>query len=239
MTRPWMEPVRYRPFGDTGLLLEYGHKISPDIHERVMAMTRAVRKRNINGLRAVIPTYASVLLLYEPALTNPDLLCLSIETLAKNLDETEMDLPRVVRIPVCYEGEFALDMADLSSAWGISPEEAIRIHSSRKYLIYMVGFTPGFAFLGGLTLNFIPRDLKRQEQKCLGGPWGLPTARPVFIPLTALADGRSSAEPPSIFLIRNGQIPFCTNPGIRLNLYRFLKPNSGHWPKEKHSDKCH
>jgi KipI family sensor histidine kinase inhibitor len=168
-----MEPVRYRPFGDTGLLLEYGHKISPDIHERVMAMTRAIRKRNINGLRAVIPTYASVLLLYEPALTNPDLLCLSIETLAKNLDEAEMDLPRVVRIPVCYEGEFALDMADLSSAWGISPEEAIRIHSSRKYLIYMVGFTPGFAFLGGLDPKLYSPRLKTPRTKVPGGSVGI------------------------------------------------------------------
>lgn len=173
MTDRCYAPIKYRPFGDTGLLIEYGNQISPAIHEKVMSMTRAVKKTSINGLIAVIPTYTAILLLYEPALTNPDQLSRIIADLAKVLDVRNIDPPKVVRIPVCYEGEFALDMAVLTSACGMSREEVIQIHSSLEYLIYMVGFTPGFAFLGGLDPRLHSPRLETPRAKVPKGSVGI------------------------------------------------------------------
>ncbi|WP_457551493.1 5-oxoprolinase subunit PxpB [Desulfobacula sp.] len=144
------DPLTYRPFGDIGLLVEYGSQISPLIHEKVMAMTRAVKKTPLNGVTALIPTYTAILFLYDPSQIHPNQLIDHISNLARTIDPGDSSPTEVIHIPVCYKGEYALDMDDLTHACGISQKEVIQVHSIPEYLIYMVGFTPGFAFLGGL-----------------------------------------------------------------------------------------
>ena len=216
MTNCSSEPIRYRPFGDTGLLLEYGHQISPVIHEKVMAMTRAVKKTSINGLKAVIPTYTSILLLYEPGLTNPDQLSRSIENLANVLDVRDMVPPKEIRIPVCYEGEFALDMADLSSTCGISPEEVIQIHSSLEYLIYMVGFTPGFAFLGGLDPRLYSPRLKTPRTKVPKGSVGIANSQTGIYSIDSPGGWKIIGRTPLTLFDPQRSDPFLYKPGDQI-----------------------
>lgn len=211
----YFEPITYRPFGDTGLLLEYGHEISPVIHEKVMSMTRAVRTTSINGLRAVIPTYTSILLLYAPELTNPDQLSLFVADLAKGLVR-DMDLPKVVKIPVCYEGEYALDMAALSSSCGIGPEEVIRIHSSLEYLIYMVGFTPGFAFLGGLDPRLHSPRLKTPRTKVPKGSVGIANSQTGIYSIDSPGGWKIIGRTPLTLFDPQRSDPFLYKPGDQI-----------------------
>lgn len=136
--------------GDKGFLVEFGDGIDPRINAQVRAMARAMEKNLPPGILEVIPTYRSLLFIYDPDLMDPDRLYKLVENLDDGRDELAAESVKVVEIPVCYGGEFGPDIGNVQKASGLTQEQVIQVHAAREYLIYMVGFTPGFAFLGGL-----------------------------------------------------------------------------------------
>jgi len=150
MTTALYEKIQYRLAGDCGLLVEFGSGIDPEVNTRVRTMAAAMETRRLEGVTEIVPTYRSIALTYDPILTGPEKICREIEALQSDLSTIPLPPPRQVEIPVCYGGDFGPDMANIGAGTGLTPEDVIRIHSTPAYLIYMVGFTPGFAFLGGL-----------------------------------------------------------------------------------------
>jgi len=144
------ERPRFRIAGDRGLLAEYGDAIDPAINRKVRAMAIALEKEPPQGILEVIPTYRSLLILYDPLLTTCSRLQEKLLALEERLSEIEIPPPRTVEIPVCYGGEYGPDLDFVAQSHGLSPEEVIRIHSEPTYQVYMIGFTPGFPFLGKL-----------------------------------------------------------------------------------------
>ena len=144
------EKAEYCLAGDTGLLVEFGEGIDPKVNAKVRAMAQALEKNRLNGVREMIPTYRSLLFIYDPEVTNPDLLCTLIEQVENSLEKIDIQPFKIVEIPVCYANEFGPDIENVQKTHGLTIEEVIHLHSKPEYLIYMVGFTPGFAFLGGL-----------------------------------------------------------------------------------------
>ena len=141
---------RFRNAGDRGLLVEYGDRISPAINRRVRATALLLDRHPLAGVVEVIPTYRSLLLVYDPAMIAPRALKDAIIKLGSRLDTIEIPPPRVVEIPVCYGGDYGPDIHRVAAAHNLNETEVVRIHSQPDYLIYMIGFTPGFPFLGGL-----------------------------------------------------------------------------------------
>jgi inhibitor of KinA len=160
----------FRNAGDRGFIVEFGQKIDPDINKKVRAMTDVLNKNTPVGITEIIPTYRSVLLVYDPVLTTPAKFTDVIKNMAVNFTNLEIESGSeirsgskiehgtVVEIPVCYGGDFGPDIKNVEKASGLDREEVIKLHSAPEYLIYMVGFTPGFPFLGGLNEKlFTPR----------------------------------------------------------------------------------
>lgn len=144
--------------GDTGLIVEFGDGIDPDVNAKVRAMAAAVKKQMPEGIIEIIPTYRSLLFIYDPILIQPDRLTALIEELESTLDHTDEKEVKVIEIPVCYGGQFGPDIENVKASANLDSDEVILIHSRPEYLIYMVGFTPGFPFLGGLDEKlFTPR----------------------------------------------------------------------------------
>lgn len=144
------DPPRLRFAGDTGVLVEYGDGIDPEINRKVRIMTAAIDAEPPPGVVEVVPTYRSLLILYDPQQTDPSRLQSALTALEGRLDRIEIPPPRTVEIPVLYGGEMGPDIDFVAEHSGLSVEEVIRMHSEPAYLLYMIGFTPGFAFLGGL-----------------------------------------------------------------------------------------
>ncbi|RLD95032.1 MAG: allophanate hydrolase subunit 1 [Bacteroidetes bacterium] len=136
--------------GDCGLLVEYGAGINFEVNVKVRAMTKIINKNIPNGVVEVIPTYRSLLVVYDPGLTNPTKLKNILTLLEEQLDDIKIPTPVVVEIPVCYGGEFGPDISIVGKAYNLTEDDVIRLHSEPEYLIYMIGFTPGFAYLGDL-----------------------------------------------------------------------------------------
>ncbi|GAB4252756.1 5-oxoprolinase subunit PxpB [Deferrisoma sp.] len=149
MSRPWPKP-RILPCGETALTAEVGDAISPAIHERVLGLTKTLEA--VPGVLARVPTYRSVFVEYDPLRVSFEALCLRIEEAYARLPEPDSQASpaEVVEIPVCYGGEYGPDLDEVARVHGLSPREAVELHAAPMYRVYLLGFTPGFLFLGGL-----------------------------------------------------------------------------------------
>ena len=140
---------RYRRVGESGLLVEFANVIDPAVNGRVRALLAALDATPPPGLRDLIPAYRTLLILYDPLVLTEEALLERVRALEATTD-ADAAPSRVVTIPAIYGGEFGPDLADVATHCGLPPEEVIVRHSAATYLVYFIGFSPGYPYLGGL-----------------------------------------------------------------------------------------
>jgi KipI family sensor histidine kinase inhibitor len=136
--------------GDRGLLLEFGDEISREISEKVRRMALAVQAEGMEGIVETVPTYRSLLIVYNPAILPIQGLKKRLNRVEEGLQQTPLPEPKLTRIPVVYGDAYGPDLEEVAKYHRISPEEVIQLHCSKPYLIYMIGFMPGFPYMGEL-----------------------------------------------------------------------------------------
>jgi len=175
--------ARYLPAGDEGLLIEFGNEIHVEMHQRVYAITRALEEAAFQGIEEIIPSYRSLLVAYNPRV-------ISFKDLTRRLRRFERSLPygeapkhRRVEIPTLYGGEFGPDLDFVAGHTGLTPEEVIHIHSSQDYLVYMLGFTPGFPYLGGNLKKIATPRLETPRMRVPAGSVGIAESQTGIYPI--------------------------------------------------------
>ncbi|HXZ37723.1 MAG TPA: 5-oxoprolinase subunit PxpB [Thermodesulfobacteriota bacterium] len=142
------EKIRIRPAGDQALLVEFGTEISPEINLRVQEFSHRAAVQKIPGIGEIIPSYCSVLVYYDPILLSfADTVSWAKEFLDSKPLETQASAP-IKEVPVLYGGEYGPDLSFVAAHNQTSEEEVIRLHTGQTYLVYVVGFSPGFAAMG-------------------------------------------------------------------------------------------
>ncbi|MGI4762257.1 MAG: 5-oxoprolinase subunit PxpB [Janthinobacterium lividum] len=151
--------LRLYPLGDAAVVLEFGQAIAPATHRLIQAFARVLARHPPPGLREVVPAFTTLTVYYDPLVLFALGAAAPYERLAADLRQllpaaqaaaAEYVPGPLVEIPVCYGGEFGPDLAAVASHAQLSVEEVIMRHSAPEYLVYMVGFAPGFPYLGGL-----------------------------------------------------------------------------------------
>ena len=169
-----MPDIRILTEGDSSVLVEFGKEISPEINRKITATVQLMKEQHIEGVVDMIPAFCSLLVNYDPRVISYDDLKKRLEILLKMEVTAGEGCRKVYEIPVCYGGEYGPDIENIAEHAGLSVEEVIKIHSSRDYLIYMLGFLPGFCYLGGLDESPYTPSCKSQNQdqcrKC-GNRW--------------------------------------------------------------------
>jgi inhibitor of KinA len=151
-----------RPLGDHAVVIQLGKSIQHETHEMVKAVTTFFENRTIDWLVEFIPAFTTVTLYYDPIKiieshkpfqnTLPyTIVCSEIEHMLSQLTTLEQSDSRIVDIPVCYGGEFGPDLEEVANHNHMSTEEVITKHSNGDYLVYMIGFAPGFPYIGGMS----------------------------------------------------------------------------------------
>ena len=146
--------------GDRGLLLEFGDEISREINEKVRRMALAIQAEAIEGIPETVPTYRSLLIIYNPILLPIADLKKRLKRIEEGLQQTPLQEPKLTRIPVVYGSIYGPDLESVAKYLQASPEEVIRLHCSKPYLIYMVGFMPGYPYMGELPRGLVVPRLK-------------------------------------------------------------------------------
>lgn len=144
------------PLGDRALLVTLGTAINEPTRRRVQALTRRIRAANLRGVTDVVPAFAAVAVHYDPRIVAPsgalpyDVMATSIAALFDLGDAGLTEEPRVVEIVVCYCGECGPDLPHVAGTNGLAQDEVVAMHAAARYRVHMIGFMPGFAYLGGL-----------------------------------------------------------------------------------------
>ncbi len=147
MTKPAFP--RFLHAGESALVVEYGDSIDTKLHDKVLALDRAVAAAAIPGILETVPTYRSLMINYDAERLEPGALTQRL----RNLPLAVAVAPKARRrwiVPACYAPALALDLAFVAGALGLSTDNVAKLHSGAVYRIYMYGFAPGFAYLGGL-----------------------------------------------------------------------------------------
>jgi inhibitor of KinA len=154
------ERSQFRIMGDRSLLVELGDRISPDVNRRVRELFIMLKENPIEGVLETIPAYRSLLIIYDPLITNTMLLQHQIEDLQKKSEVVNIPEPKAVEIPVVYGGEYGPDLEWVARYHNIGVEEVVQLHTATTYQVYMIGFTPGFPYMGELPERL---DTPRRE----------------------------------------------------------------------------
>ena len=145
------DELLFLPAGDQALVVEIGGDISPETNGRVCSLAAAIEGSETVGVVEVVPTYRSLLIYYDPKEVTASGLEDAIRQLEVGLEEHTTQDSNVVRVPTLYGGEHGPDLEFVARHAGLSADEVVSIHSGADYLVYMMGFSPGFAYLGGMS----------------------------------------------------------------------------------------
>jgi KipI family sensor histidine kinase inhibitor len=142
--------ISYRvvPAGDSALLVEFEERIDPVVNARAIALADAVQAAGLPGVRDVVPTFRSVAVYFDPVHTNGAALLACIDRHAQAPSAPAAAAREPIRIPVCYGGEAGPDLAGVAAFAGMSEDDVVIAHTSQAYRVFMLGFVPGFAYLG-------------------------------------------------------------------------------------------
>ncbi len=201
--------MRFLAAGESALVVELGDAIDPELNARVLALDRALLASPCDGYLEAVPSYRSLLVFFDPERASAESIEEHVRRLGAEAESVERKPARLREVPTVYDGE---DLEEVARRVGATVEDVVRIHSEREYLVYMVGFTPGFAYMGSTHERLgIPRRSSPRTRVPAGsvgiamGQTGIyPSATPGGWNLLGRAEPRDlfdlSRDPPSYFL---------------------------------------
>jgi inhibitor of KinA len=204
------------PASDSSLLIVFGDAISPALHERVMALFHAVQARRDPRVRNLHPGYASLLIDFDPLRMTHDELTVVVEQMGSTGKVASDGNAPVVTIPVCYDVEFGPDLLDVAQHAGLSVEEVIRLHSQPTYLVYFLGFSPGFVYLGGLPEALHTPRLATPRPSIAGGSVGIAGSQTGIYPVDSPGGWRLIGRTPMHMFNPEATPPTRLQPGDRM-----------------------
>ena len=162
--------------GDSGLVVEFGDAIDPDTNRAVYAFTVALTQAALAGVTELVPTYRSVLIHFNPLLSPPNELRSAVDAMLANLRKSDAEDAKpapLYRLPVGYGGEDGPDLERVANHADMEPEKLVEIHSGGVYQVYMLGFLPGFPYLGGMDESIACPRLETPRVRVPAGSVGI------------------------------------------------------------------
>lgn len=164
---------RFLPAGDRALVVELGDAIDPTINRQVRDLMLGLERAQVPGVTEMVPTYRSLLVYYDPLKTSSEELEERIDQVRAQLGRMELGRPRVVHIPTLYGGDYGPDLEFVAQHNDLTPQEVVEIHSGTDYLVYMIGFSPGFPYLGGMSERIAAPRLPTPRTEIPAGSVGI------------------------------------------------------------------
>ncbi|MBQ2751347.1 MAG: 5-oxoprolinase subunit PxpB [Oscillospiraceae bacterium] len=178
-----MDNIRFLTAGDCAVTVEFGNEISEDINRRIRAYMTALEKSSIDGIIEAVPTYRSVTVHYDPVAIRYENLLTKLKKLVSDIDVSALPEGEIIEIPVLYGGDEGPDIQFVADHNNLSIEQVIEIHTSGLYLIYMLGFTPGFTYLGGMSEKIATPRLTVPRVSIPAGSVGIADSQTGIYPL--------------------------------------------------------
>jgi inhibitor of KinA len=208
MNTRFAKPHAILPLGDTAAFIEFSEILDLDANAAAQNLAHKIRSKSLRWIIDIVPALGGVALHFDIA--HPELPDSPLEATQRLVsealslsDEVSQEPNRLVEIPVCYEAEFGLDLADIAARVGLSVEEVIQRHCAAEYQVLMMGFVPGGPYMGGLdpAINLPRRSSPRT--KVLQGSVALANLQVVIYPFTTPGGWHIVGRTPSILFNAN------------------------------------
>ena len=173
----------FKPAGDKAVLIEFEQIISEEISARIRNITASLEKSKNPAITEIIPAYASICVIYDPCMTDYDAFTEFLSSFLIKSSDNDITSATVFEIPVLYNDETGSDLSFVSEHCGLLADEIISIHTSVEYLIYMLGFAPGFPYLGGMDERIAAPRLKIPRKKIAPGSVGIAGSQTGMYPI--------------------------------------------------------
>jgi KipI family sensor histidine kinase inhibitor len=195
---------QFRAASDQSLLVYLGEEIALENHQRVLKLLRLLQAEPVDGVRNLQPAYSSLMIKFDPLRLDHDELQSRLVPYLSRLDREPLPATREVEIPVCYGGEFGPDLSDVAEMHGMTAAQVIKLHSSALYVVYFLGFAPGFAYLGGLPEALASARLETPRAKVPQGSVGIGGKQTGVYPFSTPGGWRLIGRTPVAMFRRDG-----------------------------------
>lgn len=217
---------RMSPAGDAALLVEIGEGIDETVNRTVHRLVVALGRRSLAGVLDLIPAYRSLLVCYDPLRLPLDALQDTVARLVETLADIELPSPRTVDIPTCYGGECGPDLALVAEHNGLSADEVVAIHAGTPCTVFMMGFSPGFVYLGGMSPRIATPRLKTPRTSIPAGSVGIAGEQTGIYPVQSPGGWQVIGRTPVTLFDPGRTPPTLVEPG---DIIRFVVIDAGRY----------
>ena len=205
--------ISYKLAGDKAIVMEFKNKIAPEVNHNVRKMYLGISNKEVNGVEEIIPAYRSILIIYNPFEITKNELIKDLDNIKNNLEDFEFEKPDVIEIPTVYGGEYGPELNYVAEYNNLSEDEVIEIHAKRKYLVYMLGFTPGFVYVGGMSEKIATPRLDEPREKINKGSVGIAGSQTGIYPIDSPGGWRLIGRTPLDLFDPYREPPFLVKAG--------------------------
>ncbi|MBV9573810.1 MAG: 5-oxoprolinase subunit PxpB [Acidobacteriales bacterium] len=196
MLTPARGIVRFQPASDQSLIIYFGDEITIAAHQQVIRLLRLLETEPVAGIRNLNPGYCSLLISFDGLHLQHSDVEEILRPYIQRLDEVRLPEPRKVEIPVCYGNEYGPDLNDVAAFHGMTAEQVVNLHASVIYVVYFLGFVPGFAYLGGLRKELSTPRLPAPRPRVPRGSVGIAGEQTGVYPLATPGGWRLIGQTP-------------------------------------------
>ena len=217
--------INYIPFGDSAILINFDQRIDPGINQQVISLVKKMEQSPIFGVAYCIPAYCSLTVGFDGQKVNYERVVADLTTLISQKKEdngaqfSENKQVRKLRIPVCYEKGFAIDLEEIQTQTGLSYPEIIDKHTANSYRVYMIGFLPGFPYLGILPKVLACQRKAIPRQKVAAQSVALAGLQTGIYPSDAPGGWQIIGKTPLQIFQASAENPFLFQTGDEVNFY--------------------
>lgn len=228
--------MQFKPAGDSALLIIFGDRIEEGINKKVHAVANAIEKASPDWLIEVVPTYTSIYVYYNPLKLSYQEVLDAIKPFLSA--EPKEEKPRIVEIPTVYGGKFGPDIEFVAQYNGLTIDDVIEIHSKPLYRVYMLGFTPGFAYLGGMDERIATPRLEKPRLKVPAGSVGIAGKQTGIYPIESPGGWRLIGRTPLRLFTPEKDPPTLLQPGdyvkfVPISEEEFWEIHKREWGEQK------
>ncbi|HEX8197641.1 MAG TPA: 5-oxoprolinase subunit PxpB [Pyrinomonadaceae bacterium] len=227
-----MQKPKIFPLGDAAAIVDFGNQISAEINDRVLSLAKYFDKNPFAGFIEIVPAYSSLTVFYDVfevrknnrnLETAFDFVCVEIEKAMLETNENVQIEARLVEIPICFDSEFAPDLNFIAAEKNLSSEEIIEIFLAETYRVFMLGFLPGFAYLGEVAeIIAVPRKQSPRLQVSAGSV-GIAGRQTGVYSLASPGGWQIIGRTPLEMFNPDNQPPTVLQPGDRVRFHRIGK----------------
>jgi inhibitor of KinA len=218
---------RIFPLGDSALTVDFGNLIDQTVSREVIGLFSRMKEEAIPHVTDLVPAYSSLTIHYDvfsireenPGETAFDYMTRQVEKVLDRENYHDSPEGRLVRVPVCYGGVFGPDLAELAGAKGLSEEEVIRVHGSVRYRVYMIGFLPGFAYMGQVDERIAMPRKAQPRTHVAGGSVGIAGRQTGIYPLDSPGGWQIIGRTPLRLFDANSENTVLFQPGDMVEFY--------------------